>query len=134
LATSELSPAQSAGCRSTKSTASTKFMVMRESVDKSARQIVACIMWIREASLMRTFKDLIAAWETKRAFAQEVGVTYAAAKKMSERNNIRHEHWHGVMAAARARGIQLTADDLMRMSKRRRREWTGRGGSPRAAA
>ena len=38
---------------------------------------------------------------------------------MSERNNIRHEHWQTVIDAASARGIRLSAEDLLRVESDR---------------
>ena len=70
---------------------------------------------------MRDFEQLILRWPTVADFARDIGVPYETARKMRTRNNIIHEHWSDVLAAARDRGIELTLEDLMRLSRRRRR-------------
>jgi len=70
--------------------------------------------------VVKSFRHLIAHWETKVAFARDVGVGYEAAKMWAARNNIRPEHWRKVQAAARRRGIHLSTDDCLRMSRPRR--------------
>ena len=71
---------------------------------------------------MRTFRELIVSWPGRAAgFAKDVGVGYGAARKMVARNYVVPEHWHSILKAARARQIPLTAEELVRMSKARRR-------------
>jgi len=83
---------------------------------------------------VKSFRHLIAKWHTKREFAEDVGVGYEAAKMWALRNNIRPEHWRKVQAAAKRRGIDLSTDDFLRMSRPRRRPKNGRSSAPRAAA
>ena len=85
---------------------------------------------------MQSFRSLIEMWPSIAAFSRATGIGYEAAKKMRERGNIKHQYWPAIIRAARARGYGLTADDLLRMSKKTRssrREKLG-GRSTRAAA
>ena len=82
---------------------------------------------------MQTFRSLIGMWPSVAAFSRETGIGYEASKKMADRNNIKHEYWQCILDAAHARRFDLTADDLLRMSRGRRRGKVGRL-SNRAAA
>ena len=86
---------------------------------------------------MRNFREVIEIWPDRAAFARAIGVHYQTARKMFDRCNIRHEYWSDVIAGAHARGIRLTADDLLNMSRvkgRARRRAGRRPGVPRASA
>lgn len=85
---------------------------------------------------MHTFQDLIARWPSVAEFAREIDVQYQTARKMNDRNNIHSEHWEVVLGAARARGIRVSADDLLRMSRVRRdaRKKDEGSDSPKSAA
>lgn len=65
---------------------------------------------------MQTFRDLIARWPTIADFAREIDAGYEAARKMNDRNNIHNEHWGAVIKAALKRDIEVTLDDLYKMS------------------
>ena len=84
---------------------------------------------------MRTYQDLIAIWPTVADFARDIGVGYQTARKMRDRNSVGSKYWKTVIQAACARGVYLTAEDLLRMSRtsRARREKVNRSGTRVAA-
>lgn len=52
-----------------------------------------------------SIQNLIEAWPTISAFADEIGCGYEAARAMRRRNSIAPEHWQSVVEASRKRGI-----------------------------
>ena len=73
--------------------------------------------------MAKSFRELIGEWPGGRpGFARDLNITYEGARKMSDRNNINHEHWSTVLRLARRRRIRLRPEDLLRMSRARRRQ------------
>jgi hypothetical protein len=83
---------------------------------------------------LRTFRDLIKLWPSRVAFAREVGLGYEAAAAMYGRGFIHPHHWPRLLDAARRRGFEVTADNLVAMSDRRRRPRSRRRASRSDAA
>jgi len=79
-----------------------------------------------------SFQQLIVEWPGGRSgFAADMGLTYEGARAMSTRNNINAKHWSTVLKAAKRHHVRLSIEDLLRMSRARRRN---RRGSNRVAA
>lgn len=69
---------------------------------------------------MRTFRDLINNWPTIASFARAIDVDYQLARRMVASDNIESHHWRRLLKAAHKRGVELTADELIRLSVRRK--------------
>lgn len=52
-------------------------------------------------------------WPTLKAFAEDAGVTYGAAKQMRRRGSIPVEHWPAILGSDRGQQLGLTAETLM---------------------
>ena len=59
--------------------------------------------------------EVLALWGTLRAAADATKLPYARVCKMQARGSIRSIHWPNFIDAARKLGVDLTADDLLRM-------------------
>lgn len=62
---------------------------------------------------METFIDLIDAWPTLSAFADDIGVSYEAAKAWRRRNSVPAPYWGRLIECAAARGIPGVTADLL---------------------
>lgn len=67
---------------------------------------------------INSFRDLIDRMGGITPFRTALGIEYVTAQKMRQRDSIAPKHWPDVIAHARGLGIQITADDLMRMKTR----------------
>jgi hypothetical protein len=71
-------------------------------------------------AVQTSFRDLIGRWPSIAEFARAIEVKYQAARKMRLRNNVDSGHWPALLAAAKKRGIRISADALVEMSARRK--------------
>ena len=94
------------------------------------------------AGMRKDFTDLIGTWPRDPGrtsigtFAADIDVPYQHAATMKQRNSIAPEFWPRVLKAAKARGIGLSHEQLLRMREdaRRRRETRRRKTRTRHAA
>lgn len=63
----------------------------------------------------KTFEDLLALWDTPKKLSIALDVSYVAAQAMKRRGTVGVEHWPKLIRLAKDRGIEITADDLLRM-------------------
>jgi hypothetical protein len=75
--------------------------------------LVLRVVDIEATFIGMTFESIILKWPGTAAFAREVGVTTDLASKWRRGRGIPSEHWPAVLAAAKERGIRLSADDLI---------------------
>lgn len=62
---------------------------------------------------MITVQTIIERWPSAEHFASDLGLRYPSyGRVMKMRNRIPSKHWEPLLAAARARGIVLTRDEL----------------------
>lgn len=66
-----------------------------------------------------TFRTLIEALGGVKSFANQMGFTEFAAKKMRDRNSIHSDHWPLLSRVARENALLYTSDDFVAMSKLR---------------
>lgn len=81
-----------------------------------------------------TFRDLIAALGGVKAFADKLGVTDFAAKKMRDRSSVHVDHWPALIQIARENGMLFTTDDFVAMASKREVEKRKPKAEGRAAA
>ena len=62
---------------------------------------------------LETHRDIICRWPSLAVFADDIGVSYEAAKKMSQRRSIGREHWLKIVDAALRRGIDGISVELI---------------------
>lgn len=84
------------------------------------RQFVGCIL-----SHMRTIDEVFDEWDTLTAMAADVGWTRDAVEKWKERKSIPSRAWPAVIAAAKARGKRLSAEQLLSMHRAATRRASG---------
>jgi hypothetical protein len=69
-----------------------------------------------------TLKTVFDWWDDEpAALASDIGQKYETVKKWRQRSRIPDEHWPALILAARAKGKELSADDLLAMHERARR-------------
>ena len=70
---------------------------------------------------MDRFKDLIARWPHPHAdtLARDMDVPFFRALGWQYRDSIPAKYWPALIKAGEARGIEITADALMRMNEQR---------------
>ena len=68
------------------------------------------------ASMVSSFRDVVALWQTPDALAAEIGVGVAAARKWPQRNNIPAEWWAPILRTKRARKAGVTAELLAELA------------------
>lgn len=61
---------------------------------------------------MKTFRDIISKWPSISDFAEDIGVEENTAKQMRTRNSVNGKYWTPMVKAAKARGINLTHEQL----------------------
>jgi hypothetical protein len=66
-----------------------------------------------------TFRTLIEALGGVKSFANQMGITEFAAKKMRDRNSIGSDHWALLARVARENALLYTTDDFVAMSQHR---------------
>jgi hypothetical protein len=69
-----------------------------------------------------TFRTLIDALGGVKSFAELMGCTEYAAKKMRDRSSITSDRWPTLIQVARERGYLFTTDDFVTMSFKRQVE------------
>lgn len=62
---------------------------------------------------MKTHADIIRLWPRIVDFSRDVGISYASAQKMVERNSIRSCYWPRVISAANRRGLATVNYELL---------------------
>lgn len=67
-----------------------------------------------------TFEKLLELWKTPKALSADLGVPYINAQQMFRRKSVGIDHWPRLIDLASAKGVQITNDDLVAMSLRRR--------------
>ena len=66
---------------------------------------------------LKTFSDVITAFGISQ-LADDIGAGYEQVRKEKNRNSLPAKYWKDVLAAAKRRGIKLTAEDLVKMAAR----------------
>jgi hypothetical protein len=66
-----------------------------------------------------TFRTLIEALGGVKSFANQMGFTEFAAKKMRDRNSISSDHWSLLASVCRSNALLYTTDDFVAMSQHR---------------
>ena len=66
--------------------------------------------------MVRTFRDVIALWDSPADLAEDVGAKLDAVRKWGERDRIPSEYWQRTIDAASARGKHISAADLARLA------------------
>lgn len=69
-----------------------------------------------------TFKKLLALWDTPKALSEALAVPYVTAQLMIRRKSVGIDHWPKLIELARAKGHDITNDDLVAMSLKQRAE------------
>ncbi len=64
-----------------------------------------------------TFRTLIEALGGVKSFANQMGLTEFAAKKMRDRNSIGSDHWPLLAKVSRENALLYTTDDFVAMSQ-----------------
>lgn len=80
-----------------------------------------------------TFKKLLDLWETPKALSEALGVQYVTAQLMIRRNSVGIDHWPKLIEVVKAKGHDISNDDLVAMSLKQR-EATRRAKSAKVAA
>ena len=57
---------------------------------------------------MESYRDIIDAWPSRRALAEDLGVDYETVKKWRQRDSIPAAHWPALVKAARRRKVRVT--------------------------
>ena len=66
---------------------------------------------------LTTFGDLIALWPDRRLFSVETGISLDVTHKLAKGSRtVRTAHLPDILDAAHARGIPLTAEQLVRLA------------------
>lgn len=71
---------------------------------------------------MNTFRDAIRLWPTVDTMAIEIGVGIHKARHWFARDRIPGEYWLDVVEVARAKGMDLTVEDLARFARKTRKD------------
>jgi hypothetical protein len=70
--------------------------------------------------MFATFQNMIDAWPSLAAFADDAGVAENTAKGMRRRDSVHAAYWTGIVAGAAKRGIQgVTLEVLAELAKGR---------------
>jgi len=69
---------------------------------------------------MDTWHDLIREWGGPAAFGKSLGISKAAADKMSQRNNVHVDHWPCIVARAPHAGLDGITIEFLASLKRGR--------------
>lgn len=69
-----------------------------------------------------TFADLIAQWPSTAEFSRDLGVTIDLASKWRRERGVPSHWWGPMLAAAKGRGIDLTAEMLIEAERRSKAE------------
>jgi hypothetical protein len=64
---------------------------------------------------MKSVPEVFGCWPTVPKMADDVGVPEARAKKWLQRKRIPHTAWPSLIAALRAKGKDVSADELLAM-------------------
>lgn len=67
---------------------------------------------------IRTFRDVIDLWPSKKDLASEIGVTLAVVTKWWQRYSIPAERWSAILSTSVARDAGLTSDKLTELAAR----------------
>ena len=67
-----------------------------------------------------TFKKLLDLWETPKALSEALGVQYVTAQLMIRRKSVGIDHWPKLIEGVKAKGHDITNDDLVAMSLKQR--------------
>jgi len=62
-----------------------------------------------------TFEDILALWDSPKDLSVALNVPYVTAQQMKRRKTVSVEHWPKLIELTRQRGINITADDLLKM-------------------
>lgn len=63
----------------------------------------------------KTFDDILSLWGSPKELSVALDVPYVTAQQMKRRKTVSVEHWPKLIELTKARGIQITADDLLKM-------------------
>jgi len=63
----------------------------------------------------KTFDDLLSLWGSPKELSLALDVPYVTAQQMKRRKTVSVEHWPRLLELAKERGIEITADDLLKM-------------------
>lgn len=63
----------------------------------------------------KTFDELLSLWETPKDLSLALDVPYVTAQQMKRRKTVSVEHWPKLIELTKARGVQITAEDLLKM-------------------
>lgn len=61
---------------------------------------------------MRTFPDLLTAFDNPTDLKLALGVGYQTARKMFERGSVASRHWPRFITALAGKGVKVTLEDL----------------------
>lgn len=67
-----------------------------------------------DAAAPRTASAIIDSWPSPKAFGDDIGVKLSHVHVMKVRGSIPARRWPAVAAAAKARGIGITLDDVVK--------------------
>lgn len=62
---------------------------------------------------MFSFRDIIGLWKTPDYLAAEIGVKASTTRHWKTNNRIPQEYWKAVQLAARAKGVEITAQTFL---------------------
>lgn len=84
---------------------------------------------------LKTFRDVVALWPTAAALARKLRQKPTNIRDWKARDKIPGKYWVAVVAQAQADGFRgVTIDRLIRITRAKKRESTGRGAPASAPA
>jgi hypothetical protein len=63
----------------------------------------------------KTFDDLLSLWASPKELSLALGVSYIDAYAFKRRGTVAVRHWPKLIEGAREKGLNLTAEDLLKM-------------------
>lgn len=63
----------------------------------------------------KTFDEILSLWGSPKDLSLALDVPYVTAQQMKLRKTVGVKHWPKLIAASKARGVDITADDLLKM-------------------
>jgi hypothetical protein len=67
-----------------------------------------------------TFEALLSLWDSPMTLSADLGVPYVTAQMMKRRKSVSAAHWDAIASKAVAKGVEITNEDLARISGIRR--------------
>ena len=66
-----------------------------------------------------TFSELLANWASPKELSVDLAIPYINSQQMKMRGSVSVKHWPRLIQAAAAKGVKITANDLVALRSRK---------------